>query len=251
MVDKCPVQSQNEYKGNQQLLVTLEENNKERYGLKTRICLQSVDELNKFEEDLTLMIKNIDFRYVNNKFQKKLRHNTTEIRSSNKVIVPADKTRNLQKIEKEDYNKFLSENITKAYKKPNRNKVNKLNFDAKKIADKLSISDIIDRLQKNKAYITAKDHKENFQNSPTFRLINPTKTNIGKISKTILNKIIKKLMSSIQVKQWKNSSAVIKRFKSIQSKNNYSLIVFNIENVLSIYFLNFVQQYHPICERNL
>ena len=197
------------------------------------------------------MIKNIDFRYVNNKFQKKLRHNTTEIRSSNKVIVPADKTRNLQKIEKEDYNKFLSKNITKAYKKPNRNKVNKLNFDAKKIADKLSISDIIDRLQKNKAYITAKDHKENFQNSPTFRLINPTKTNIGKISKTILNKIIKKLMSSIQVKQWKNSSAVIKRFKSMQSKNNCSLIVFDIENVLSIYFLNFVQQYHPICERNL
>ena len=97
---------------------------------------------------------------------------------------------NLYKMEKEDY-KFLSENITKTYKKSNRNKVNKLNLDAMKIADKLSISDRIDWLQKNEAYITAKDHNENFQSSPTFRLINPTNTNIGKISKTILDKISK------------------------------------------------------------
>ena len=97
---------------------------------------------------------------------------------------------NLYKMEKEDY-KFLSENITKTYKKSNRNKVNKLNLDAMKIADKLSISDRIDWLQKNEAYITAKDHNENFQSSPTFRLINPTNTNIGKISMTILDKISK------------------------------------------------------------
>ena len=68
----------------------------------------------------------------------------------------------------------------------NRNRVNKLNLDAKKIADKLSISDRIDRLKKNEAYITAKDYRKNFQNSPTFRLINPAKTNIIKINETHL-----------------------------------------------------------------
>ena len=46
-----------------------------------------------------------------NKFQEKLKHDITEIRNSNKVIVPADKTRNLYKMEKEDNDKFLSENI--------------------------------------------------------------------------------------------------------------------------------------------
>ena len=51
------------------------------------------------------------------------------------------------------------------------NKVTKLNLDAKKIADKLSISDRVDRLQKNEGYITAKYQKENFQNSLTFRHI--------------------------------------------------------------------------------
>ena len=145
-----------------QFLGKLEENNKETYGFKSRICPQSVDELSKFEDDLMLMIKNIDFRNVYSKFQEKLKYDITKIRSSKKVIVPADKTRNLYKMEKEDYNKFSSENITKTYKKSNRNKVNKLNLDAKKIADKSLISDRIDQLQKNEAYITVKDHKENF-----------------------------------------------------------------------------------------
>ena len=95
------------------------------------------------------MIKYIDFRNVHNQFQENLNHDITEVRNSNKVILPADKIRNLYKMEKEDYNKFLSENITKTYRKSNRNKVNKLNLDAKKIADKLSISDRVDRLQKN------------------------------------------------------------------------------------------------------
>ena len=50
----------------------LEENNKETYGFKSRICPKSIDELNKLEEDLMLMIKNIDFRDVQNRFQEKL-----------------------------------------------------------------------------------------------------------------------------------------------------------------------------------
>ena len=66
-------------------------------------------------------------------------------------------------MEKEDYNTSLSENITKTYKKSNRNKVNKLNLDAKKIAHKLSISDRVVRLQKNEAYITVKDRKKFFR----------------------------------------------------------------------------------------
>ena len=107
------------------------------------------------------------------------------------------------------------------------NKVNKLNLEAKKIADKLSISDRVDRLQNNEAYITIKDHKKNFRTNPTFRLI---KTNISKISKKILDKINEKITSSIGVNQWKNSNAVIEWFKNILNKSKRSFIVFDIEN---------------------
>ena len=34
-----------------------------------------------------------------------------------------------------------------------------------------------------------KDHKDNFQNNPKVRLINPAKTNIGQISKIYLQEI--------------------------------------------------------------
>ena len=54
-----------------------------------------------------LMIKNIDSRNVHNRFQEKLKHDNTEIRNSNKVVVTADKTRNLCEMEKEDYNRFF------------------------------------------------------------------------------------------------------------------------------------------------
>ena len=121
------------------------------------------------------------------------------LRNTEKVIIPADKTRNLYKMEKDNYNKHLTENTAKAYKKSNMNKVNKLNLEAKKKADKLSISDRVDRLQNNEAYITIKDHKENLQTNPTFRLINPSKTSIGKISKKILYEINEKITSSIGV----------------------------------------------------
>ena len=134
-----------------QFLGKLEENNKETYRFKCQIYPQRVDELNKFEEELILMIKNIDLRNVHNKLQEKSKHDITEIRNSNKVIVPANKARNLYKIEKKDYNEFLSENITKTYRKSNRNKINKLNLDAKKIPNELSISDRTDRLKKNEA----------------------------------------------------------------------------------------------------
>ena len=96
-----------------------------------------MDELNKFEEVPMSMIKDKDFRNVHSKFQKKSKHDITEIRNSIEVTAPADKTLNLYKIKKEDYFKFLLENITKTCKKSNKNKDNKLNLDAKKIADKL------------------------------------------------------------------------------------------------------------------
>ena len=94
----------------------------------------------KFEENLMLMIKNIDFRNLYNKFWEKLKHDITKITDSIKVIVTADKTRKLQWKKKIIKNIFLR--ILQKHKKSNRNKKNKVNLDGKKIADKLSISGI-------------------------------------------------------------------------------------------------------------
>ena len=63
------------------------------------------------------------------------------------------------------------------------------------------------------AFITLKDHKENFENKPTCRLINPSKPEIGRISKhftkQILEEINRKLVDITKVNTWKNTSSVV------------------------------------------
>ena len=47
--------------------------------------------------------------------------------------------RNIYKSEKDDYDKLLTENLTKTHKKSSRPKVNKINYNAKRIAEDLSL----------------------------------------------------------------------------------------------------------------
>ena len=66
-------------------------------------------------------------------------------------------------------------------------------------------------MKKVTVFFTLKGHKENFQNSPTVRLINPATNKIGRISKVILDKINSSLIEQLKVKQWKNT----KRYRMV------------------------------------
>ena len=59
------------------------------------------------------------------------------------------------------------------------------------------------------AYILLKDHKANFINKHQARLINPTKTELGKISKQIIQKIITEVQGKAYQNLWKNSFEAI------------------------------------------
>ena len=52
-----------------------------------------------------------------------------------------------------------------------------------KIAGKLNIDDRIEICQETETYITKKDHKKGFLNNPSFKLINPSVSDIERISK--------------------------------------------------------------------
>ena len=79
-------------------------------------------------------------------FDEQLANDIEEIKCTNKLIVPADTTCNLYKVEQEDYKKFLRDNITKTYKKSTNSKSNRVNFDEEKVAEKLLISELIKNL---------------------------------------------------------------------------------------------------------
>jgi len=76
------------------------------------------------------------------------------------------------------------------------------------------------------AFITLKDHKENFANRPTCRLINPSKTEVGRISKQILEEINRELVNATKVNQWKNTSSVLHWYKQLPNKRNSTFICF-------------------------
>ena len=80
----------------------------------------------------------------------------------------------------EDHEKRMLENIRKTCQKAPKKLEKAINLEVKNIAKSLKLPDRIDHLAKAEAFITLKDHKENFVNKPTCRLINPTKTELGK-----------------------------------------------------------------------
>ena len=90
------------------------------------------------------------------------------------MLINANKSSNIFKMDKHTYKK--------TYKKSSRTKVNKINIEAKKIAAKLKIEYRVQQFHEAEAFITVNDHKDGFPNFPTFRLINPSKSEIDKIS---------------------------------------------------------------------
>ena len=116
-------------------------------------------------------------------------------------------------MQKDDYNKYVRHNVTKTYKRSTANRVKNINYKSQLLAEKMIE---LKKTEEAEVYITVKDHKEGFPPNLSFRLINPSKSDIGKISKNLLDKINKILILNINLNQWKNTTTVI--FKPIGLK---------------------------------
>ena len=109
------------------------------------------------------MIENLRFRKVSNQFQDKLKGDITNIKNSTKLLIPADKTRNLYEMDQSLCDKLLQENITKSYETTTRKTVDGINTEAQAIAADLEIADRMEPMAMKQAFITLKDHKDNFE----------------------------------------------------------------------------------------
>ena len=117
------------------------------------------------------------------------------------------------------YKKLLHDNISKKYKCGYEGNISEINNELKHSANKISIDNRIECIKNAKlSFLLSQDHKENFENNPKFRLINPAKSDSGKISKLILDKINTHLRSILNVNQWKYTQNVIEWFGNIKEK---------------------------------
>ena len=180
------------------------------YGLKSGRSPPQVKDLIQFEDDLVRMVKNLKFRKVKNNFQNMLREDMKQVQTSKKTLTLADKTSNMYRLNKNDYQNLLKNAITTTYKKANKNIGTIINKEGIKFAKQADILDKIEINGTGNSFVTLKDHKENFTNHPTTRLTNPSKNEIGRISKHILDQINTKLVSKLRVNEWKNNQVVQK-----------------------------------------
>ena len=120
-------------------------------------------------------------------------------------------------------------NNIKSYKKSTDNAYNNINREAMKIATDLKIADRAECMAKREAFITLKDHKDDFNVNPKCRLINPAKSELGKVSKIKIENINNEVRAVTRVNQWKNTGDVIKWFSNIKDKPNCTFVQFDIE----------------------
>ena len=202
---------------------------KETYGFKTSKTAPQVKELINFEKDLTELVSaGIKFRPFRNSYQRELENNVREIKASTDYLLAADKTTNTYRVSGDCYNKLLLENVTKDYKQTTHNTVKEINDEARTIAIDLGLGDRIEEYSDTCAFVTLKDHKENFERDKKCRLINPAKNQIGKISKQLLQKINKEVREGTGLTQWQSTKAALEWFKSIPNKKQKRFIQMDI-----------------------
>ena len=205
-------------------------NPKETYEFKSLKNPPPIPEIKPFENDLIDLIKNIEFENKTNPFQQQLKNEKEMVKNEPKMIVSADKTSNYYKVDPKEYKELVKKNVEAEYKKETARNIQNTNKAHKKIVKKLEIEDRVFRTINRECFVTIKDHKENFQNNPKCRLLNPTKCEVGKISHQILTKKLKIIRQKTNLNQWKNVYSVIGWFKNLNNKKNMSFVVFDVVN---------------------
>ena len=206
----------------------LSQERKETFGFKSGFTPKKVSKnLTEFERDLTEMVANIEFRKIKSSFQSELKKDVARIKKCPNVIVAADKTSNFYEMSKDDYIKLLNDNITAGYKKADSSVIDAINDEARIVTKDLEVANRINKIPLKEAFITLKDHKVNFNAEPKCRLINPTKSNVGRISKVKLDEINKAIRSKTKALQWTNTDQMLEWFSGLDN-TKFSLMKFDV-----------------------
>ena len=108
---------------------------KETYGFRTTKTAPSSPLLKSFEDEVYELLANLEFheRKPNDVFQTKMAETVKKIQETDKIFLFADKTSNIYQVSAENYNKMLTENVTKDYKLVENKKIDNDNAEAKTI----------------------------------------------------------------------------------------------------------------------
>ena len=159
----------------------------------------------------------------------KLNKDIEEVKTSKYISVRSDKSKNMYKIKPSKYQEILKSKIINNYKIDYNNTIVQINKDTCNFASRVHIEDGLGKFKKNEAYILFKDHKPNFENKLQIRLINPSKTELGRISKNIIQNIVTNVKKANHSNLWRNSYETIEWFRRIKNKSKATFMQFDID----------------------
>ena len=93
---------------------------------------------------------------------------------------------------------------------------------------KLNIEERVDQFSESEAFTTVKDTKEGFPGRVKYRMINPAKTSVGKISQKILARVNQEVRGTTRLPQWTSTADTIKWFSSIDDKQNKCFVKYDV-----------------------
>ena len=144
------------------------------------------------------------------------------------MYVKSDKGDKHYMMSPEDYGSMLRNHITSGYKKGSLDAFNRAVESDRQIATELEIADRVFTNIPREAFGTLKDGKPDFRTNPKMRLLNPTKMELGRVSKQLLEKIVTDVRDKTKLLQWKNTASCLQWFDKIKDKNQCTFIQFDL-----------------------
>ena len=164
--------------------------------------------------------------YIEKRMKKLLR----QISEKQMLVIKSDKTNNYYFMTPEEYYGLMEKELHKEYKIDKENSIeDKINKNAKDVGDKLGISERLEVVRKVDTYLLLKDHKDSFYREKQCRLINPTKNQLGIVSKKILDVINAKARSCLKVNQLRSTQDAIDWYNQIEDKKTKTLLKADIK----------------------
>ena len=159
------------------------------------------------------------------------------MKKSKEVYMPADKSRSYYKVDKAEAIKLTKDNVSKDYRKVDETTVHATNLKTKQIATTLGLEHMMQIYTPKEAYVTLKDLKEDFKSKKPCRVINAAKTDLGKVSKILIRRIIEEVLPQTGLNLWKSTPEVLSWFNNVNKnlskiktrKNTTKFIIFDIE----------------------
>ena len=121
--------------------------------------------------------------------------------------------------------------MTKHYRVSDKSAYDNVNQAAKEIANKLDSDPVegMETMANQDEYLTLKDHKENFENRLSNRLIKPVKSEMGKVSKRVFEGINAQIREKAGT-LWRSSGVVVKIWSVVREHELERIRTIMVEN---------------------